>query len=288
MKINFFKKRPKRKISPNIVRLNRNKKPKITFNKNHKRKIFAVLNRLRFLFIFLFFVLVSGFLFFSSYFKIQNLSIKRDLLSNNLDLVQTEVSQEYFGKNIFFVKKAEIKDYVLKKFNYYQDIEVLKEYPNSLKLKLKSYPPFLKVNYNFKKAEDEIIKKQVIINEKGRLVSNLLEDTSNLLELNYQKEVEKDFLNGETLIILEDIEFLKSAKLVLEEDFEYLIKEIKYFPDGRELRFDVILYDLWLDLEGDLENQFNKLRLARQKLKGTPLNYIDLRISNRIIYQEKE
>jgi hypothetical protein len=127
---------------------------------------------------------------------------------------------------------------------------------------------------------------EFMINEEGRLT---YEDYGVFPEfiIEYKEVLEEVPSVGDFFVSPNDIEFLRRSLEIVQEEFGSSVKKIEYFKNGREFRIDTFQYVFWLYTKLSPEEQFNKFLYALPVLKEKSLEYIDLRIANRIIYKPK-
>jgi len=264
-------------------------KHKIKKQYNFKKKSLIFLNKLKIwslvtIIIFCFFLV-----FISSFFRIKNIEPLRSNLSVDFSEIELMLSNEIIGKHIFFLNTNAVSQILKKNFPQWKDITVKKKYPASIILKIKTYDIIGQVLINiYEERENETVKiqKKVTINELGNIAYQELIN-KNILNIEYTKILKSHPVTGDNLIPIKHLTLFQNLHQELLENYELSTSKIIYFPAGQEVHFNVKQFILWFDLSQTLKIQLEKLKYALVSLDKTNLEYIDLRINNRIIYREK-
>ena len=117
------------------------------------------------------------------FFQIKNIEIINNNLINQ-DVINKKVSQIY-GKNILFLKKTDIEDF-LKKIDFLEKIEVRKKYPDTLIIKIYETTPVAVI---FKK------KKRYLLDSSSNLIIIEEDDFKDNFPNVYGKNAEIYFIN---------------------------------------------------------------------------------------------
>ena len=186
-----------------------------------------------------------------------------EIINNNLisqDVINKKVSQIY-GKNILFLKKTDIEDF-LKKIDFLEKIEVRKKYPHTLIIKIYETTPVAVI---FKK------KKRYLLDSSSNLIIIEEDDFKDNFPNVYGKNAEIYFIN-----------FFNQLK---KNNFPTnKIKNFYYFQIGRcdlELQNNQLI-KLPSDKTTQAIQQIVEL-LDRDDMKK--YNTIDLRMSDKIIVE---
>ena len=193
------------------------------------------------------------------FFQIKNIEIINNNLINQ-DVINKKVSQIY-GKNILFLKKTDIEDF-LKKIDFLEKIEVRKKYPDTLIIKIYETTPVAVI---FKKN------KRYLLDSSSNLIIAKEDDFKDNFPNVYGKNAEIYFIN-----------FFNKLK---KNNFPTnKIKNFYYFQIGRwdlELQNNQLI-KLPSDKTTQAIQQIVEL-LDRDDMKK--YNTIDLRISDKIIVE---
>jgi hypothetical protein len=230
-------------------------------------------------------------LFFSPLFFVKNFDIVRSTFAVNTEEIQEELTKRFISKHIVFLSKEEVQIRLQEKFPQWKNFLITKQYPDTLVVDIIPFSPFAKVFASFSVNEEETDEKkeetgEFMINEEGRLT---YEDYGVFPEfiIEYKEVLEEVPSVGDFFVSPNDIEFLRRSLEIVQEEFGSSVKKIEYFKNGREFRIDTFQYVFWLYTKLSPEEQFNKFLYALPVLKEKSLEYIDLRIANRIIYKPK-
>ncbi|PCI25399.1 hypothetical protein COB57_01590 [Candidatus Peregrinibacteria bacterium] len=91
---------------------------------------------------------------------------------------------------------------------------------------------------------------------------------------------------GEPFVPVEDIQKIQDARKILLEEYDINVKKVEYFQNGREIRLFALHYVLWIDLTKDVKAQLLKFEYAFSQFSFPSIEYIDLRIKDRVIFKE--
>ncbi|MFA5917537.1 MAG: hypothetical protein WC850_04890 [Candidatus Gracilibacteria bacterium] len=271
-KSKFFKR--KKQITFNFPKLQNN------YIKNNLKMLY-----LGIIFTFLFLIVVS---LFTPIFYIQKINITLyDKQEGLIDLnIAYDLLNNYRGKNLIFLNNSEIEDQLVNYQKNIVNIEINKSFfPSVLNIKLGSSKALFYTIINGKKY---------IVTENGVFVytNTIIKD---LKEIKISMQNKNDYFLEYKKILHED--YLKKI-VKLKNDIEQnilglKIKNIYYFVKEREVHFDVnndikLIFDINVEPDEQLTKLivFNKEHLSL--LKITTINYIDLRIPNKIFYCENE
>ena len=223
-------------------------------------------------------------IFFSPLFRINEIIINRQNLV--VDTLEAEIflNDILYKKNILLVSKKNISNLLKQEFPQWKSFIIEKKFPNKILVQIETYQIFAYVRIM---DENNKIKSELPINELGN-ISYLDFDVDPSLYINYLEPLEQIPMFGDSLIFAQDIKKIKQIKNILLENYELLTKNIDYFKFGKEVHFNVFKYFLWFDLSQDLTSQLKRYDYVLTELNQKDLEYIDLRIKNRVIYKENE
>ena len=267
-------------------------------------------------------IILFVFLFFSSYFSVTNIEVVRKDFNINTAAIGNELNQ-YLGENIIFFQKSNIMNAIREKFPEFATVEVNKIFPHTIKVQLESYPIVanLRAYYILPKAETSVANtedKSMVKLEEALQAAMTLEggrpETTAKEELNpieqkcllsrigqaiFDQEENLELLtisvgnldqpieDREIVIPKEEMDYIFDSMRYFNNTFEMQITSAKYLPIAREIHFktDSNIW-IWLSLEKDYKNQIDKLKTIYEtaELNKEEIKYIDLRISEKVIY----
>ncbi len=226
-------------------------------------------------------------IFFSRYFAIETIKASTEKTEDvHIGDTIIDTLQSYKGKNILFVKKADIVAKIEASYPEIENIQVEKDLPNTLIISFTEYPLAANITNVTSGAS-----KKFIINSIGYVVKENADDPT----LPYIKVKTDSPLNAESTILdQEKLQYILGAASYFEEKFGMKILESEYKVVPRELQLKAEkFFFIWLDIQKPFEDQFKKLKKALVKLNiyEEPLQYIDLRITGesgeKIIYKRR-
>lgn len=270
------------------------KRPKVSklFTQNIKTK-FWVEHKYVFLGV-LTIVLIGGgigMLFFSRFFDVDAVLVERTDLMTNTAPIQTFINS-FRGKNIILLNAQELEYELSKMFPELKTVEVSRLLPRTLKVKVVEYPTIARIR-GFGQT------KEMYLSEIG-MVRDIPTKNEKLPLIEYKTVY--DLKDAKLLTLLspylalqdrnqimraEELQDMLAAKDTFEKEFGLPVASIRYYPLEREIHLLTQKgFSLWLDLTEEMNQQFEKLRQALQdfNIYKIELAYVDLRISNKIIY----
>lgn len=225
--------------------------------------------------------------FFSTYFKINEVKISDKNLENNQMGEEIKKSAETaLGKNLIFVNTETLQEKILDAFPEIEEVTIEKDYPKAIIINFSEYTLVANVI-----NENNTVKKTYIVNSIGYAVKEDLENQS----LPYIRMKSDEPLNAKTAIIeANKLRYILESKIYFEEKFGMRIIEAQYKKTAREVHLLTERnFTIWLDMQNSIEAQLKKLKKALVKLDiyTENLDYIDLRIAgengDKIIYKRK-
>ncbi len=237
------------------------------------------------LFTLLLLVLIS---LFTPIFNIKKINIT--LYDRQWGLIDLNIAYDsvnyYRWKNSIFLDKNELKDILINYQKNIDKIEINKTFfPSELNIKLWSSKALFYTIINWKKyiiTENGVfVYTNTIIKDLREIKVSLHDNNGYFLE--YKKILHEDYLQ-KIIKLRNDIE----------QNIIWLkVKNIYYFVKEREVHFDINNdMKLIFDINTEIDEQLTKLIVFNKEhlglLKTTTINYIDLRIPNKIYYCENE
>ncbi len=225
---------------------------------------------------------------FSPFFYIKNISVLRTNIVVDSASIETTLINLCKGENLIFTDTKKIQDEIKKIFPQWKNIILTKKIPNTLQVDVRTFLPIAKVklkaiHINENDGIEEEVSKTVIINEKWSITEKTLENP--MLTIIYKDLFKNNTVAGENIIHLKHMNKILFIKKTLLEDYDLTTKNVDYFNNAREAYFDLFKYILWFDLEQDISIQFDKFDYILNNVDMNLVEYVDLRISNRIIYK---
>lgn len=275
---------------------------KTRFVINHARK-YRLLS-IGFAICFVFFIF-----FLSPVFRVQNVEVVRKNLSIDAAEIEQWLAHESLGKNIFFVSLSDLNDKASKEFSQWKSVRIRKKFPHTLYAEVENFKA-----YAFLIVKREIIEKptssskavkttkttntkattktvlqeeKYVINEKG-IVSYADVGEVPSMTIRYNDVFPDQISVGKSLLPPEVIEKIDLITKKLIKDHELATKEVIYFPTGKEIHVNLYQFSLWFDLLQDTDEQLQKFSKSLSFLDKNKVEYMDLRIKNRVIYKEKK
>jgi hypothetical protein len=223
------------------------------------------------------------FSFFIFYFEIKNINFMNNKDSVNIRHAKISRVLEYAKSyNLLIFSTDFLKKSLLLRFPELKDVEIKKEYPNTLYVKTTPDTVIIKWVYKIINNEQSYMG---YLNSK----SLFLEHGSNIVTTIYDIQPREKKINYYS--ILEDgdhISNILEAKSFLENIIQRKVVKINYLKDAQEVHFvDEKKVEYWCYLPIDLIVQINKLSkmLSVKNIIKKKVEYIDLRINNKVIYK---
>lgn len=260
-----------------------------------KRKKPVVKNRffLSGFFIFILFIAIFYFLFFSDFFQIEELVIsgnKKVLKEEIIKVAENEFLEKklFFPvKNILLVNLGKIKENILDAFPQIVDVKIKRKLPETLSfniLERKGVAQFCKAFELFTKEENQnVYQKCFLLDEEGIVFEEIIKDNIFLPKIVLSKSQDKSELElGQEIIEKQ----LLSGVLDISSQLKDLNIETKEFLMVSEERINVKTLDNWeiyFNPKEDLNWQLTKLKAVLKDIpleKRNDLEYIELRFGN--------
>lgn len=225
-------------------------------------------------------------IFFTSLFEIKKIQIfEGEQETTNVQV--RKLVEPIRGKNILFVDSDAISRTLRSEIDNISAIAIKKLPPKTIKI---TYAKFENVanliNVNTKKNNErtkQIVNETGVITQKGK--SNI-----DLPNISIQREGEYEL--SDQAISQSKLNYILQAIQMFTEKFDIQVFEAAYLREAREVHLITNKgFNVWIDMEQDLEKQLNKLKNAIPKIDIYKDNfeYIDLRIESangdKIIYK---
>ncbi len=248
------------------------------------KKIKKIHNFIRNFFILALICTTIYYFFFSDKFLIENINIEIEGEKSIQEEDILDVLDKFKYKNIFLVdKNAMIKDLEPFLINI-AFFDIRRSIPNKLIIKIVEYKEIANLS-----IELDGIEKKFIMNQNAQVSrENLAEENLPTIYLKSSKQTAENVFT----MTKEELQYIINAKSYFEEKFSIIVRYIDYYQIEREIHLMTEKeFSVWLDIDQPYLTQIHALKVAASKLDifTTPLEYIDLRVSNgqKIIYRRK-
>lgn len=247
------------------------------------------------------FIITAGliaFMFFSTFFSVQDIGLIRQDFRADMETI-SKVTEPFRNKNIFLVSKSEIKSVIRENFSEIQNIEIEKKLPRRIIITVSTYPVVAKMTFFVKPKVDplseaekseELRQYSIFINQVGNMSNGTTEDEGVFL-IEQQEVLEQSYKLGENVISKELLSQIERNRNLLEETIEVGIVSAKYFKDAKEIHFIAGNGTaFWVDFATSQESQIRKMEhiIAETNILKEKIEYFDLRINERIFYKPLE
>ncbi len=226
---------------------------------------------------------------FSPIFNIKKINIELyDWWQSLIDLNISYKSIDYFrNKNIILVEKNEIFNQLSNYQKNINQIEIDKTiFKRELNIKLGSSKAIFYTLIDWKKYI--ITENWVFVYTNNKVFKDLSEiklslSLKNKEFIEYKKVLKEDYL----------AKIIKLKKNIEENILWLKVKNIYYFEDERETHFDInndikLIFDLNVEVEEQMKKIIVYNKEHKNLTKDNSINYIDLRVPNKIYYCENE
>lgn len=227
---------------------------------------------------------------FSPIFNIKKINIELyDKWQNLIDLNIAYKSIDYFrNKNVILVEQKEIQDQLTNYQKNINSVDVSKDlFKRELTIKIWSSTPLFYTIIDWKKYV--ITDNWVFVYINSKVFKDLSEIKVSLSNKN------QEFLEYKKILKEEYLQKIVKLKKDIELNILWVkVKNIYYFEKEREVHFDInndtkLIFDINID---EVDEQMKKLIVFSKEhidlSKENTINYIDLRVPNKIYYCENE
>jgi hypothetical protein len=229
-------------------------------------------------------------IFFSGFFNLK----KWDIEENGIILTTTDPAYQILttqkGKNILFLDEKKIIEQFKKLYPNIKTVRFKKSLPGIMHVELENYPIVANlvnvVGENVRLSACKplskgaaVIQKNFLIDNRGFLATENIENQ----DFPYIKVAgTRSFKVKTTVIPAEKLDYILKASKLFKETFNLKILSTVYKTREREVHLCTEKqFEVWIDMEKDLEEQILKLKkaLPQLDLMNNPPVYIDLRIA---------
>ena len=247
-------------------------------------------------------LMITLFLFLSSYFTVTGIQVTREDFNTDTAAVSNQLN-EYIGKNILFLPRYRIVEKIQESFPEFSSVKIRKSLPHNLIIELESHEIIANLRAYYILPEQEIKTEEV--NESILKIDEALDAAFSFGEEEEEKEPEKieqkcllneigqaifdreENLELMTIIIEDMTQPIEDREVVMSEDkmeyfqgalkyfnnlFKIQIEKVYYLPTAREIHFMMNNgTSVWLTMERDYKKQIDKMNTI----------YIDLRVKEK-------
>lgn len=238
------------------------------------------------LFIIVFFMFLGGgFAFFLFYFEIENIEVKKEESDVNLRHGEMLQMMEFVKKKNIFLTSSDFLEKNLRiRFPELDEVVVEKVLPSTLLIYAKTDPVAIKLIYKVENSNEQYYG---FLSENGIFLENGRDDLFQLFE----EDVRTEFIPALSKVFSrEEISDIVKGKSLLEDITKRKIVSGNLLKKAQEIHFvDEFGVVYWLFLKNDITVQLEKLRrtLSEKNIYESPLEYVDLRITRKVIYLPK-
>lgn len=227
----------------------------------------------------------GGIAFFIFYFSVGKIAIHKDEADFNLQHGKIRQMLELVkGENLFILSSEFLEKQIQIRFPELDSVIVEKDYPQTLRIQVKTSPVVLRLVYSIENDERKFFG---YIGQKGRFFEN---GDAGVFTV-YEEDIRENIIAPlEVIFSEEEISGIFEGKTRLEEVTKRSIVSAKLLKHAQEIHFvddQEVVY--WFFLGKKFETQIEKLErtLQEKNIYEAPLLYIDLRIGRKIIYKNK-
>jgi len=233
-------------------------------------------------------IAVFGFLLFSPIIQVREIKVTR--LSPRLDIeeVQSTLSS-LFGRHLFFLSAFEVEQILNESIADIERVKIGKEYASVLHVEIELQPLVAKLRIIAPDDIDVPIGTGSTIDyvtEEGIYVTTTAaKDTQTLPEI-----ILVDWgvrpVPGALLVSPTFIERINAAEIAFLRQFGQEVQRRTVYLRAQEFHLRIADRELWFDLKSPLEDQLERYRIFLREVGiEEAKDYVDLRVSNRVIYQ---
>lgn len=233
-------------------------------------------------------IAVFGFLLFSPIIQVREIKVTR--LSPRLDIeeVQSTLSS-LFGRHLFFLSAFEVEQILNESIADIERVKIGKEYASVLHVEIELQPLVAKLRIIAPDDIDVPVGTGSTIDyvtEEGIYVTTTAaKDTQTLPEI-----ILVDWgvrpVPGALLVSPTFIERINAAEIAFLRQFGQEVQRRTVYLRAQEFHLRIADRELWFDLKSPLEDQLERYRIFLREVGiEEAKDYVDLRVSNRVIYQ---
>lgn len=232
--------------------------------------------------------MLFGFLLFSPIVQVREIQVTRESPRLDIEDVQQALAP-MFGRHLFFLSSFEVAGLLREDFPDISTISVSKTYPSTLHVQIELNPLVARLHILEPDEEQALAftgSTVDFLTEKGiYIATTAAQDPATLPEITIvdwgvRPDPKTQLLDPSLL------QRMNAAEITLLRQFGQEVTERRVFLRAQEFHLRIGGIELWFDTKSPLEDQLNRYRIfLRETGLGEVRQYIDLRISDRVIYQ---
>lgn len=232
-------------------------------------------------------IVAFGFLLFSPAIEVREITVSR--LSPRLDIEEVQDAlAPIFGRHLFFLSSFEIAGLLQEQIPDIDELSVSKTYPGVLNVKIALHPLVAKLNIEEPDSAGSTSTGSSIdfLTAQGIYVATTAaRDTETLPRISIVDwGVRPD--PGDVLLQPTFLERMNAAELTLLRQFGQEVSRRTVYLRAQEFHLLVDERELWFDLRNPLEEQMDRYRTFLREVGFEQVkDYIDLRVTDRVMYQ---
>jgi hypothetical protein len=233
-------------------------------------------------------MLAIGLVTFSSLVEVREVRIQRVDARLDIEEVQ-QMLTPFFGRHLFFLPPYEVSALLFDSLSDVKKVKVYKNYPSQLLVRIELDPLYAQLNILDPDEEAIEVGTGAIVDfltDQGVYVIAPLQEQEAKLPLIHLADWGVRPIVEDRLVSPDFLVRVQETERSLTEQFGHIIETRTIFLRAQEyhLALDNGL-DLWFDIRSSMENQLLRYRTFLRSVDlGTVDQYIDLRLSDRVVY----
>ena len=233
-------------------------------------------------------LMVLGFLLFSPIIQVREIQVTRESPRLDIEDVQQALAP-MFGKHLFFLSSYEVAALLQKNFLDIESITVQKTYPSTLHVGIELHPLVARLRILEPDEQNALSftgSTVDFLTEEGvYIATTAAKDPETLPEVTIvdwgvRPDPKTELLDPAVM------ERMNAAEITLLRQFGQEVTERRVFLRANEFHLHIGSVELWFDMQSPLEMQLNRYRVFLREVSLDEVRqYIDLRISDRVVYQ---
>lgn len=231
-------------------------------------------------------LLIFGLLVFSPIVRVREITVFRSDPRLDIESVQNNLAP-LFGTHLFFLPTHDVVQMLKAQISDLDMAEVRKNYPSQLTVKITLKPLAARLNIINPDAPDSATGSVIhFVTDNGIFIVTNTPGETEILPLIRIVDWAAFPAPGTQLLPVDLMDHMRKAENALEVQFGHTVTERTVFLRAREYHLRVEPYEIWFDMAGSLDDQLVRYRAFLQSVPpGDVKQYIDLRLSDRIIYK---
>lgn len=216
-------------------------------------------------------IVLSWFLFFSSFFKIASFQIEGAADPS----IQSEIDKNFIGKNIFFLNTDGIKKIIRRLQPTAVNIDLRRGIPNLIRIKIENEQPT---------AVWQTGDKSYLLSKDGFILGT----APDILPSSLVKIIDKQnlpVLENQEVATGRFLDFVTKVRDKMKNDLSLETEEVWIEDSTFQVTFKTTNFSVIFDTTRDLDNQVGGLKTVLDKHKAEITKYVDLRVNGRAYWQ---